>query len=87
MMTEQTWQPIDTAPKDGSTILAVMIYREGGQYGGIHTIRWFEGWNGWVCSSVMIAFDSKADPSDAAYPSHWMPLPEPPADIKVSDDD
>jgi len=66
------WQPIETAPKDGTRILAF------GQLGlesvvGIGTVKW-EWPDEWHC-----------DPSEASEYSpesckltHWMPLPEPP---------
>lgn len=62
-MQVEDWQPIETAPKDGCTILIA------GQYGGIGV--WYVEtsfyqppghWSG-----------RKIDP-----PSHWMPLPLPP---------
>ncbi len=63
------WRPIETAPKDGTRILATWdeTWRndrphievcEAGEEGG-----WFYGYYG----------DAPAIP-----PTHWMPLPEPP---------
>jgi len=68
-MTE--WQPIETAPKDGTRILAYGVcgYED---VAGIATVKWHRG--SWVC-----------DPNEATeydYEeckiTHWMPLPEPP---------
>jgi len=58
-----TWQPIETAPKDGTSVL---VYDE-----GIIVISHWIGESddmlGWWDNGIM-------DPS----PTHWMPLPEPP---------
>ena len=61
------WQPIETAPKDGTSILGYWCY-EGGFEHYIQPIRYLHGkWlHDW-------------DHSDELYPTHWMPLPEPPA--------
>lgn len=73
-MTE--WQPIDTAPKDGTVIWLydpVHNYQQKGSFctASIATdMGWEDGWMlvdeqcggwGWICE-----------------PSHWTPLPEPP---------
>lgn len=63
------WQPIETAPRDGTRILATWAYTwsqsgvhieacEFGESGG-----WFYTYDG----------DAPSTP-----PTHWMPLPEPP---------
>ncbi len=62
------WQPIETAPEDGTEVLA-----SGFLYDDPANGRWIEAckfwWSGWVLSSN----DSKV-----YNPTHWMPLPEPP---------
>ena len=69
------WQPIETAPKDGRTILllephfAASIVTPG---------RWFEDEQGW--------WEHGSHPTDYAdqpveNPTHWMSLPEPPASL------
>lgn len=67
------WRPIDTAPKDGSRILAF------GKLGfeppnGVGTVSWCKTYNLW-----------SLDPSEATeygpeacIISHWQPLPDPP---------
>jgi len=62
------WQPIDTAPRDGTIVLAA-------QGSTIDTMFWtMSAWadgGGWVNNinrSDTYVFD----------PTHWMPLPEPP---------
>lgn len=76
-----TWQPIETAPKDGSYILAIVAGGGGRhlehQAGRMFVIR-HEGETrseydlGW---SVYPGFGGARDFNF----SHWMPLPEPPA--------
>lgn len=58
------WQPIETAPRDGTPVLGYMpSYYQG--KGGRSVILWLDGeW-----------FDNRAFATD---PSHWMPLPDPP---------
>jgi hypothetical protein len=63
------WQPIETAPKDGTEI----IIREGGRtftavYGG----GYFRA-EGWFSPG-----DRIANPWDAFHPTDWMPLPPAP---------
>ncbi|MGQ4275163.1 DUF551 domain-containing protein [Terrihabitans sp. B22-R8] len=61
------WQPIETAPKDGTHIIAwdvaiqdvtLALYMEGP-----------EGWGNWVHYGDLLG---------TAELSHWMPLPPPP---------
>lgn len=67
---ENEWQPIETAPKDGTTILT---WQKGFKPA---TSRWVEkttpkhGYksSGWYDSG----FDAKA------FPTHWKPIPTPP---------
>lgn len=56
------WQPIDTAPKDGTEILTYA-------YTNMRVALWDDYTRDWRCnvhSFVQI------------NPSHWMPLPPPP---------
>ena len=63
------WQPIETAPRDGTEILLFdadtdpTIYVGGYDYDGRY---WFY--------SELLAQDVVGE----ATPTHWMPLPEPP---------
>lgn len=57
----QQWQPIDTAPKDGSAFLG-----------------YFDEWQCvmiWDMGNKRFLTD---DGRHFAYPTHWMPLPQPP---------
>lgn len=58
------WMPIETAPKDGTKILAAELLL--GTIWIMEVCRFFEG--EWILSW---------DNGDI-YPSHWMPLPKPP---------
>ncbi len=67
------WQPIETAPKDGTHVL---LYRSG-EYASLHEGYWklshFGGSHAWGGAGWTFAgFDQ---------PTHWMPLPAPPGDI------
>lgn len=59
------WQPIETAPRDGSGFLAYV--KE----------TWVEGmfWNGEEWSYLS---DGDTTPHGRHQPTHWMPLPTPP---------
>lgn len=61
------WQPIETAPKDGTSI--IVYCRFGGRHDYAVVIRRREEWmvdteDGWLSIDF--------------YPTHWMTLPEPP---------
>lgn len=63
------WKPIETAPKDGRTILAC----------GRGTDGYFVCDVKWKHETWMLfdpALDDHSFPTD--YLTHWMPLPEPP---------
>lgn len=64
------WQPIETAPRDGARIL-VWPTRAFGQLFIEIGLRDFDG--AW--------FTDDASPIDPP-PTHWMPLPEPPAEAR-----
>ncbi len=66
-----TWQPIETAPKDGTPLLLfgrVAYSQELAQYVGFWG-RWDSAggeFETWICSGPHWK------------PTHWMPLPDPP---------
>lgn len=63
------WRPIETAPKNGTDILAV----ENGVVGEAYFNMQDDNW--WWANIDPHDFD----PSHAAYPTHWMPMPLPPS--------
>jgi hypothetical protein len=61
------WQPIESAPKDGTSILAIWQWNEDDPNCGSVThevVRWCGWWD-------TMGFTQPE-------PTHWMPLPEPP---------
>jgi hypothetical protein len=63
------WHPIETAPKDGTDILAVAV-RNGEPY---FKITW------WRQAKDKRGFTGWGEFNDEFYPAtHWMPLPNPP---------
>lgn len=72
------WQPIETAPKDGTTILALCrpCYVESGKpmpFSYINVV-W---WRGEKFKDSLWPWRHSLSDS-AAEPTDWMPLPEPP---------
>lgn len=65
----QQWQPIETAPKDGTRVILAW---GGKSIGGffLDNSRSQIPWSGWRTESMV--------PMPAGQPSHWMPLPPPP---------
>lgn len=66
MKTDTTWQPIETAPKDGTRILMTNKNRALSIGRWVTPGRFYRKYEGW---SVNLT-----------NPSHWMQLPEPPND-------
>lgn len=61
------WQPIETAPKDGTEVLVTNA-----QSGAASVVLWNDG-------DPMVGWMSLDGPIyDMYFFSHWMPLPEPP---------
>ena len=60
------WQPIETAPRDGTHILA----HNGNTYYPPVVVHWFE--SGWFLSTCPTDIENECDPV------RWMPLPTPP---------
>ena len=78
------WQPIETAPKDGSTIL---IYGDNEVSVVFWEVRRTLG--AWRCTGYGdLAFEDDGSPYSPPSrlipqnPTHWMPLPVPPGEEK-----
>ncbi|WP_103171560.1 DUF551 domain-containing protein [Paracoccus sp. SY] len=61
-----TWQPIDTAPKDGTPVLCFTPDDHFSPVTGMDVL-WFDGGH-WLYNGDPWPWN----------PTHWMPLPEPP---------
>jgi hypothetical protein len=69
-LSQADWQPIETAPKDGTDIIVAFAP----EVGWLSMVKWFEkrkrGWC-WVCSHTHTRHLNS--------PTHWMPLPSLPS--------
>lgn len=72
------WQPIETAPRDGTPFLAAH------EMGGVISITWY----GKTSHIPLYGWCQGDDPEDIDlwHPTHWMPLPAPPASATGGDD-
>ena len=66
-----TWQPIETAPRDGVSIL---VYDDMDYF----VVQW-DG-KGWWNGLYDIEFFEPVYITDTIEPTHWQPLPPPPTD-------
>lgn len=78
------WQPIETAPKDGT---AILLFDED----GISIGKWYEPKEDirlchWCCDTCLceacIFGDAPLDIINFQAPTHWIPLPSPPRVLK-----
>lgn len=67
------WLPIESAPRDGTAILVSLSWVDScPEFFDIRVYRWHSPWKEWVQSGPLFRHDE-------VKPTHWMPLPEPPA--------
>lgn len=72
------WQPIETAPKTGGTVVRLWSAEDGspdacGYWSRASPVK------GWTLSSMgELVYDMEGNPRHFDAPTHWAPLPEPP---------
>ncbi len=66
------WQPIETAPKDGTPIL---LFCPGSWYGDERVVGCF---GSYCCSVEFYWVDLASEGMSLDKPTHWLPLPDPP---------
>jgi Protein of unknown function (DUF551) len=71
------WHPIETAPKDGTAVILC------GRYNDVSIAAWHgNGW--WIEADGRRAVESQSDFGTEHLtfdlPTHWMPVPTPPAE-------
>ena len=66
------WQPIETAPKDGTTILLYV-----GKFCDDYAVAFWYGDYWHVGLKEYARYTDRYD-FEFGNPTHWMPLPEPP---------
>lgn len=71
---DERWQPIETAPQDGSRLLAT----GGGLQGTVEVCTYNEHVGCWNCETCTLD-DRDHEPQGYNRPLFWQPLPEPPA--------
>lgn len=69
------WQPIETCPKDGTEILVCVTYSLGGNPPEWETGMWVDSISDEYPWPI---YERRIDLF--GYPTHWMPLPLPPAE-------
>jgi hypothetical protein len=85
------WQPIETAPKDGTDLLLAWNWRGRyvsiGKWARVNYLDWdtdrvvdSECWVQWESLNSIVDTCVLVGPN---APTHWMPLPEPPMVVSV----
>jgi hypothetical protein len=68
------WQPIATAPRDGTWVLA----HRAGDWTLPELVQWHQGVNHSYWQTMEYGWPTKSSQATCG-PTHWMPLPAPPA--------
>jgi hypothetical protein len=74
------WRPIDTAPKDGSEVMLWSRYQTNPVIGEWCKNRWWASVDG--SRVIESQTDFGTDYLSVEVPSHWRPLPTPPAALE-----
>lgn len=77
---EDGWQPIETAPKDGTRVLLWFEWHDLPVVGDFRYGRW------WSVHSLggNLAYPNGMDWEEVMKPAYWRPLPAPPAIAKAT---
>ena len=67
------WQPITTAPRDGTRILGFVPHWPEEERIGVMFLRDGEAWQAWF-----LIHDEDGEYYYDVEPSHWQPIPGPP---------
>lgn len=70
------WQPIETAPRDGTTFIAT----DGNEVEPVYYVRYSH----WSVGEYDLRYSSRQEGEESLWfnPTHWMPLPKPPEDAR-----
>ncbi len=83
MTMETKWQKIETAPRDGRYIIAGRFSKRGAlqwvQHSRFVSAEDVAAQDGGDFDDYVSGWTNGTDEDDAAFPTHWMPLPTPPA--------
>jgi hypothetical protein len=71
------WMPIDTAPKDGTTVVLWSKYHDEPITAAWVRGHWVSRWDGMTV--IETQGDTYTDYRDVSPATHWRPLPAPPA--------
>lgn len=75
------WMPIETAPRDGTTII---VGRDMGNFGFVRGYAHYAGTPGsFVSGWISRGFTDPPGELGLAHPDLWMPLPSPPTDRRT----
>ena len=81
------WQPIETAPRDGTKIIGAYFTGERERRGDIAAVWWQPEFEAFISSCRMMTMakgytingkQSELHSPEIESVSHWIPLPEPP---------
>lgn len=76
------WQPIETAPKDGTRVLLYLA----APWSRLELARWYQPWGNWQTDGdEPDQFRDEYCGIGSQLPTHWQPLPPPPVQAQGSD--